>query len=578
LGRKQNSGFGSISCASYAGYENDLVYLVCFRLTALWNGTWSGGVRGKNVMEDSTRFWLAALLVAVLCTSAAARPSDHPGQQSPPKDQLPRPKAVPSETNAPHDPATILDPASALLDLATALRLAGVANPEILLARERVVEAAAVHQLAAVQLLPSINLGANYDAHIGVLQQSTGNILKVNRDALYVGLGANAVGAGTVNVPGIVWSGNVSEVLFTALASRQLVREREFASQAVRNEVLLRVAVGYVELLRAEGRRSIALKTRDEAALVARDTANWAKTGQGRKADADRAATELEQRNSDILQAENDILAASARLAQLLNLDPSVRLHPIDGWVVPSPVVPDLIPLPELIAIALTRRPELQEQQAAIREALLVLRGARLLPFSPTILLGYSDGTFGGGSNLVSEGIRQADGTILQQPRFGSFRGREDFDAVLFWSARNLGLGNLAQIRLSQSHLRSANLRQIEVLDRVRTEVAEAYARTHARFAQIANAERAVQTGQNAFKEDYERTHQAVGLPIEVLDSLRLLGRSRNAYLDAIADYNRAQFELYVALGQPPADVLARPIPSDLVPPPTESAAPPQRP
>ena len=26
-------------------------------------------------------------------------------------------------------------------------------------------------------------------------------------------------------------------------------------------------------------------------------------------------------------------------------------------------------------------------------------------------------------------------------------------------------------------------------------------------------------------------------------------------------DYNRAQFELYVALGQPPADSLARPVP-----------------
>jgi hypothetical protein len=31
-------------------------------------------------------------------------------------------------------------------------------------------------------------------------------------------------------------------------------------------------------------------------------------------------------------------------------------------------------------------------------------------------------------------------------------------------------------------------------------------------------------------------------------------------------DYNRAQFELYVALGQPPADCLARPIPESLVP------------
>ena len=34
--------------------------------------------------------------------------------------------------------------------------------------------------------------------------------------------------------------------------------------------------------------------------------------------------------------------------------------------------------------------------------------------------------------------------------------------------------------------------------------------------------------------------------PIELMDSLRLL-RSRYAYRDTIVDYNRAQFELYVA-------------------------------
>ena len=44
-----------------------------------------------------------------------------------------------------------------------------------------------------------------------------------------------------------------------------------------------------------------------------------------------------------------------------------------------------------------------------------------------------------------------------------------------------------------------------------------------------------------------------------MLSSLELIEESRSAYLRAIMDYNRAQFNLYVALGQPPADMLARP-------------------
>ncbi len=449
------------------------------------------------------------------------------------------------------------------IDLGSALRLADVENPQILLARERVVEAVALRQLAAVQFLPTINTGTNFDAHQGTLQASRGNIVKVNRDSLYLGLGSSAVGGGTVNIPGLVLAGNPAEGIYGSLVSRQRVAQRQFDSQAVRNAVLLQVASAYLDLLRAEGRRAISLKTRGEAAEVARITANYARKEikLGRQADADRAAAELDQRNADVLQAEEEVLSASAHLAELLGLEPSVRLHAIDGWVVPAPIVPDPVPLSELLAIALTRRPELAAQQADIQAALLRLREAKVLPFSPNLILGYSAGTFGGGSNLASSGIPP-------QPRFDSFNPREDVDVVAFWSLRNLGLGNIALVKLARSNLRGSNLQLLEVLNRVRAEVAIAYARTHARFAQIESGERAVATSQTAFTSDLIRTRNTEGLPIEVLDSLRLLGRSRTAYLEAIVEYNRAQFELYVALGQPPADCLARPIPASLVPPP----------
>jgi outer membrane protein TolC len=89
----------------------------------------------------------------------------------------------------------------------------------------------------------------------------------------------------------------------------------------------------------------------------------------------------------------------------------------------------------------------------------------------------------------------------------------------------------------------------------------------HARFGQLGNAERAVRSADDAFREDLTRIRAREGLPIEVLDSLRLVGRSRTEYLNAISDYNRAHFELYAALGQPPAEMLARPVPTEIVAP-----------
>lgn len=454
------------------------------------------------------------------------------------------------------------------IDLPAALQLAGAFNPEIMLARERVTEAVAERQLAAAQFLPSLNAGTNLNHHLGPVQRTDGSILDVHRDALYVGLGAGAVGGGTVAIPGVVWSANISDVIYQALVRRQQVRQQAFASDAVRNQVLLRTSAAYLELLRATARLAVNRQVQVEAKEVTRVTADYAKAGQGRQSDADRAATELEQRNSDVVQAENDLLTASAALCQLLSLDPSVRLQAIDGQVVPAPIVPEPIPLPELIAIALVQRPELRERQAAIRAAFLQMQSAKVLPFSPNLLIGYSAGSFGGGSNLVE----------TTQSRFGNFGDRQDFDVVLFWTLRNLGVGNVALIRLDQSRLRQEELRQVIVLDRIRAEVATASARTHTRYTQIELQEKAIAASKKAFQQDLFRTRNNLGLPIELLDSLRLVARSRQAYLDAIIDYNRAQFELFVAMGQPPADFLARPVPAQLFAPPVApSATPPPK-
>jgi len=488
---------------------------------------------------------------------AAPTPAPDPDTPALPDDAPAGPAgdAAATAVAIPPSPPTILDPATRPIDLNTALRLAGVQNPQLLIARQRVAEAAALRQLAAVQILPSLNFGMNYDSHTGTLQQSNGNILSVNRSAVYTGLGAGAVAAGTLSVPGVLLEGNVAVGVYGLLTSRQLVAQRQFASEAVRNQVFLATALGYSELLRAEGRRAVAVQVRDEAKRVADLTAAYDKAGQGRRADAHRALTELEAREADVQGAEGAILIASARLCNVLNLDPSIRLRPTDAALVPAPIVPDPTPVGQLIALALLQRPELKERRAVIREALLVLEGARVLPFSPTVLIGFGAGGFGGGSNLV-------------RPVFGGFGGRSDFDVMAYWTLRNLGVGNASMVNLARARVGVTRYQEIAVLDQVRAEVAEAAARTHARFAQIGTAERAVLSGARGFREDLLRIENTVAPAIETVDSLRLLARARYAYLDSIVDYNRAQFELYVALGQPPAASLAHAVPASGVNPP----------
>ena len=484
----------------------------------------------------------------------------------------PTPAQSPSVIGAVADPPTILDDQFAPIDLPSAVQLAGLRNPDLFLARQRVVEAAALRQFAAAQLLPTLNAGVNFDAHSGPLQQSSGNILRVSRSALYAGAGANAIGSGTVNIPGVVWNLNLSNTIYGILVSRQVVRQREFANRQTGNDILREVATAYYELMRAEGLRVVTVEMRDETAKVAKVTADYAKVGEGRQADAERAATELAQRQTDVVETEGNTLVASARLCQLLNLDPSLRLHVTDGWIVPTPIVPEPIPLSELVAMALLQRPDLAERRAAIQAAFLSFQNTRVLPFSPNAIVGFSAGTFGGGSNLVAEG--QPPAPTTGGPRFGNFSGRNDFDVVVYWTLQNLGCGNRALIDAARSRLRQSDFEQLIVLNQARADVATAFARSHARSAQIDVNEQATRMGQLGFQEDFLRTRDREGLPIETLDNLRLWNRARIEYLNSIVDFNEAQIDLYIALGQPRADMLARPAPADALPAGVQEAAP----
>src|SRR5207245_2438420 len=91
------------------------------------------------------------------------------------------------------------------------------------------------------QWLPNAGIGTVYDSHEGRLQQGNGNILRINRDSLFVG------GGPTLNL-------SLSDALFGPLVARQLLAATEAGLQRVTNDNLLQVAEAYVQMLRARRR------------------------------------------------------------------------------------------------------------------------------------------------------------------------------------------------------------------------------------------------------------------------------------------------------------------------------------
>jgi len=157
----------------------------------------------------------------------------------------------------------------------------------------------------------------------------------------------------------------------------------------------------------------------------------------------------------------------------------------------------------------------------------------------PLLSVGYSAGGFGGGSNLVS-------------PRFGKFDTRSDFEVFAYWSLQNLGFGNRAIQRERRGEVGEAVALRGRVIDQVNREVADAYALSAARRQEVEVDARRVQRMTEGFDEDYRRARNQAGRPIELLNSLNLLRTAREDLVRAIVGFDQAQFQLYVALGQPP--------------------------
>lgn len=506
------------------------------------------------------RRWLVLSRTALLAGGAALAGCHHlkaPAVPYPPAPPLVCPQfCAPSGDGA--DPAsggednpTAASAEPQPIDLPTALRLANVQNPEIALARERVREALAVQDRAEVLWLPNFEFGPIWTRHDGQIQRATGEIPTVSRSALFIGGGP-------------VLSVDLSEALYAPLAVRQLTEARRAGAVGVANERLLDVAVAYLELLQVYADVQIIEEAYRNARHMLELTESHEKAGTGRAADTARARTEVNIRARERLELEGRTAVASARLARLLFLAPEVPLRPVEPALVPMRIVPEGIPLSDLVAQALAGRPELAESRAVILAALARWRAAQVAPLVPNIRVGYTAGGFGGGRNGF----------------FGNFNGRGDAVALAQWELSNLGLGDLAVMRERQSRYAQAVFSQHGLASTVAAQVVASYSTADVARRELAAAQEAVRSARESYIQNEIGVRRAPGQfrPIELLQAIQALARARQDYLRVVVEYNRAQFRLFTALGHPPLcalqDTTEVPISEPTVPPEPKASEP----
>ncbi|MCX6898817.1 MAG: TolC family protein [Verrucomicrobia bacterium] len=409
-----------------------------------------------------------------------------------------------------------------LIDLPTALQLAGAQNLDVKIAREKLAEAKANHESAWLQFFPWLSPGAGYRKHEGRIQDVAGSVFDASKQSYTAG------GALTAQV-------DIGDALYKTLAAKQLIHAADHALDAQRQETILAAAQGYFDLAKAQAAVGVA----QEAVRISQDYENQigraVEAGISLKGDELRVRVQTERNQLTVRQAQEQQRIAAARLAQTLRLDPKVELVARDSDLAPLALTKSDATLDALVGQAYASRPELRQSHALTQAARETKDGAVYGPMIPSVGAQAFAGGLGGGTGGST----------------GSFRDSEDYFVGLSWRIGPGGLGDFGRIHAADARLKQSQLVGEKLRDEITRQVVEAHTRVQSQGDQVATAKKALSTAEESLRLARQRKQFGVAYVLENIQAEQELTRTRNDYLGAVAEFNKAQYALGRAVGSP---------------------------
>ncbi len=451
---------------------------------------------------------------------------------------------------APLEPTDLRFP----INLATALRLADARPLIVAAAQASVWVAEAELTRAKVLWVPTLNMGFDYIRHDGGGPDFNKGIMTAPSVNFFYG------GAGVYQML------NLTDAIFQPLAARRVLDARHFDIQAAKNDALVQTADAYFRVHQHRGTFAGALYTVrrghdlvERIASQSRDLVPRVEVDRARNLVAD-----LEQQATAARQAWRE---RSADLTQVLRLDPRAVVEPLEHDHLQVTLVDPGRALDDLMPIALTNRPELGSRRALIEAAEARLRREKMRPLLPIVMIN--------GFQAPNELLQAGFFGIGPNSSLNQWTGRDDLSYQLIWQLEGFGIGNLARIKKQRGEQSRAIIDLRKTQDAVAADVTRALARLQSATARVTQADRALRTAIITFNGTFEGLRQTqrfgdvlvlINRPQEAVYSLQLMKVAFDEYFATVADYNRAQFALFHALGYPAQEVAIRRPPGEAVP------------
>jgi outer membrane protein TolC len=409
------------------------------------------------------------------------------------------------------------------IDLPTTLRLAGAQNLEIQIARERLNEAQAEHTSALERFFPWIAPGVGYHRRDGVAQ---------------------AVPAGTISdahfqsySPGVTLAAqlDIGDAIYKSLAAKQIVNASTHALETQRQDTVLRAAKAYFELAKANALIEVNSNALNISREFQQQLHGAVQIGIAFKGDELRVQTQSKQYQILLRQATEQQRITAVELVRVLHLDPMVELVPQDHGLSRLTLIETNLDSKTLIAQALAQRPELKQSGALIAAARDDRNGTRYGPLIPSL----SAQAFGGGLGGGPDGGPN------------HFGAEGDYLVGLTWRIGPGGLFDLGRSHVTKARLSQAELSDAKLRDDIASQVLSQLARVQSLSDQIELTEGKLDAATETLLFTRERKQFGVGVVLEDIQAQQDLQRARADYLTAVAEFNKAQFELSTAVGIP---------------------------
>jgi outer membrane protein TolC len=427
------------------------------------------------------------------------------------------------------------------IDLQTTLRLAGAQNLDIRIARSELQKARANQLMAWEKFLPWLSSGAAFDRRDGM---SIASLTGVIADAHY-----------GFDLPGLTVAGHVAvgDAIFNALSARQLVRAAGNALNAQWQNSSLAAVLSYFDTLGAKARANVERQAAIISGTYQKELHHAVGSGIAFKGDELRIQTETERYQIAVrlwLQHQRD---SSAKLADVLRMDSTIELIPEDSDLMPIMLFDTQAPLESLVQQAYSARPELRESQALIAAANAQRKGVTYGPIIPTLstnmYFGGLNGSWDGYVSPPSVDDIKSGSPGKPYPGGRNSGATQDLLFGVNWRIGPGGLGDVGAIRAANSRLDTEQLKGQKVIDEVTRQVVQSFTRVRSYYDQITLARRNINSARETLRLTEGRKDYGVGNVLEVIQAQQALERASTEYVVALAEFNKAQYELARAVG-----------------------------